>query len=277
MVYNLLQMKSVVFFFLFFTTLLSAQDSEKKITLFYENDAYLLTQEHFNILDSIKNIEHKELVDVHVNGYTNNVGDKVYNLKLSRKRARNVKNFLKEFTIVSSEGYGELETEAANNRRVDILVHLKTDHIPVEGEIIEAPISEVKERTPSISLLKPKKGDKIILEGIRFYPDQDVIMDESKDALEELLAFLKTNSNIKFRLLGHICCGDWNNPALDVRNLRTGKNNLSEARAKAVRNYLVKKGIDKRRIRYRGMAYKYPTGKGDKFDRRVEIEITSVE
>ena len=147
----------------------------------------------------------------------------------------------------------------------------------MEGEIIEVPVLEVEKKPSSISLLKPKKGDKIILEGIRFYTDRDVIMDESKDALEELLLFLETNPNIRFRLLGHICCGDWNNPVLDARNTRTGKRNLSEARAQAVRNYLVKNGIDKRRIRHLGMAYKYPTGKGDMFDRRVEIEITSIE
>lgn len=277
MTYNLLTLKNWVFFFIFFTASLSAQVSEKKITLLYENDAYQLTQEHVALLDSIKNIEHKELVDVHVEGYTNNVGDKIYNLELSRKRAANVKSFLKEFTIVSSKGYGELESEAANNRRVDILVHLKTDHIPVDGEIIEAPVSEAEKKTPSISLLNPKKGDKITLEGIRFYTDRDVIMDESKDSLEELLLFLESNPKIRFKLLGHICCGDWNNPVLDARNTRTGKRNLSEARAQAVRNYLVKNGIDKRRIRHLGMAYKYPTGKGDMFDRRVEIEITSVD
>ncbi len=277
MAYKLLTLKNWIYYLLLITASLSAQESEKKITLLYENDAFQLTQEHFMLLDSIKNIEHKELVDVHVEGYTNNVGDKVYNLQLSKKRAENVKRFLKEFTIVSSKGYGELESEAANNRRVDILVHFKKDHIPVAGEIIEVPVLEAEKKQSSISLLKPKKGDKIILDGIRFYTDRDVIMDESKDALEELLVFLETNSNIRFRLLGHICCGDWNNPVLDARNTRTGKRNLSEARAQAVRNYLVKNGIDKKRIRHRGMAYKYPTGKGDKFDRRVEIEIISID
>ena len=60
-------------------------------------------------------------------------------------------------------------------------------------------------------------------------------------------------------------------------NLRTGKRNLSEARAQELHNYLVKKGIDKKRIRYHGMAFKQPTGLGDQFDRRVEIEITYME
>lgn len=117
----------------------------------------------------------------------------------------------------------------------------------------------------------------MVLEGIRFYSDRDVIMDESKQALEELLAFLHENPTVRFKLIGHICCGDWENPGRDLKNIRTGKRNLSEARAQSLRNYLVKKGIDKHRIRYIGMAYRFPTGKGPQFDRRVEIEITSVD
>ena len=95
MVYNTLTLKTWTFFLLIFAASLSAQESEKKITLLYENDAYQLTQEHLTLLDSIKNIAHKELVDVHVEGYTNNVGDKAYNLELSNKRAKNVKQFFK--------------------------------------------------------------------------------------------------------------------------------------------------------------------------------------
>jgi len=64
---------------------------------------------------------------------------------------------------------------------------------------------------------------------------------------------------------------------MDLRNVRTGKNDLSEARAKSVYNYLQKHGISNKRMRYIGMAYRNPTGKGDSYDRRVEIEITEIE
>tara|TARA_R110002072_G_scaffold59514_4_gene151774 strand:- start:21088 stop:21900 length:813 start_codon:yes stop_codon:yes gene_type:complete len=269
--------KKTVFLLLLCSISLFAQDTEKKFSLYYENDQYELTPQHYALLDSILLIDKKSLVDVHIRGYTNSVGGELYNLELSRKRAENVKELLKEFTIISSNGYGELGSEAANNRRVDILVHNKTDHIPEIGEIVEEPVSEAIKTTTIATYTQPKKGDKITLEGIRFYADRDVIMDESKEALEELLAFVESNPKMRFRLIGHICCGDWNNPGLDVKNMRTGKNNLSEARAQAVHNYLVKKGIDSKRIRYIGMAYRYPTGKGDRFDRRVEIEITSID
>ncbi len=255
----------------------TAQETEQKFSLYYANDQYELTSQHHLLIDSLKGLPNKELYDIHIKGFTNNLGSTDYNLELSRKRAENVKKELRHFTIISSTGYGELNSEAADNRRVDILIHLKEHHITEEGEIIEAPIHEVERPATVATLTVPKIGDKIILEGIRFYPDRDVIMDESKESLEELIGFLNRNPTVRFKLLGHICCGDPENPYRDLKNVRTGKDNLSEARARSVFNYLVKNGIDKRRMRYVGMAYRNPTHKGDEFDRRVEIEITSVD
>lgn len=269
-------MKVIEYFLLFISFYASAQETEKKFSLFYENDKYELTPEHFQLIDSLKSLDNKSLFDIHIKGYTNSVGEEGYNMELSRKRAENVKKELRDFTIISSQGLGQLDGETANNRRVDILIHLKTDHIPVDGEIMELPM--VEEAQPSIvNLVIPKKGDKVTLQGIMFYPDRDVIMDESKEALEELVSFLKKHPKVKFKLIGHICCGDDERRYIDLKNVRTGKDNLSEARAQSLYNYLAKHGIDKRRMRYIGMAYRYPTGKGDEFDRRVEIEITSVD
>lgn len=254
----------------------SINGQERQFSLFYENDHYELTNSHRALLDSLNSLQHKEDYDIHIKGYTNSVGASQYNLELSRKRAENVKKELRSFTIISTVGYGELESEAANNRRVDVFIHRKEDHIPQEGEIVEVPIQEERKAPTVRNLKNPKIGDKVTLQGIMFYPDQDVIMDESKETLEELVSFLKKHPKIKFKLIGHICCGDKNKPYLDLKNVRTGKNDLSEARAKSLYNYLVKNGIHKNRMRYLGMAYRNPTGEGDEFDRRVEIEITSL-
>lgn len=252
------------------------QNTDQQFSLFYENAQFELTEEHHGLLDSLKGIENKDLYDIHIKGYTNSVGEESYNLELSRKRAENVKKELRSFTIISSTGLGQLESAEANNRRVDVFIHKKEEHISQVDEIVEAPIS-ISNDTPTIaSLIAPKVGDKVILQGIMFYSDQDVIMDESIEPLKVLVAFLKKYPKIKFKLMGHICCGDKNNPFLDLKNARTGKNDLSEARARSVYNYLLKNGIDRYRMRYFGMAYQNPTGKGDEYDRRVEIEITSV-
>lgn len=255
-----------------------SQQGEQKFSLYFNNDVYELNSMQLARIDSLKRIEYKDSLDVHIKGYTNSVGTEAYNLELSRKRAENVKDQLRDFTIISSNGYGELGSEAANNRRVDVLVHYKKDHIPETGEIREEPVKLDSIPPPTIaSMVIPKKGDKIILEGIRFYVDRDVIMDESRAALDELVTFLTENPSVRFKLIGHICCGDKDNPAVDVLNVRTGKRNLSEARARALHNYLAKKGIDTKRMQYIGMAFRYPLGMGDSFDRRVEIEITSVD
>lgn len=270
-------MRNCFILILFCCYSISAQTEPVKFSLYFDHDAYKLNPDQLKRIDDIKQLPNKNRYDVHIKGYTNSIGGEFYNLELSRKRAERVKSLLREFTIISVTGYGELESMAADNRRVDVLVHLKVDHVPVKDEIVELPAPE-NQREPTIrGLLAPKKGDRVILEGIMFYTDQDVIMNESRKALNDLLSFLKQNPNVRFKLIGHICCGDRVNPGLDLVNTRTGKRDLSEARARSLYNYLVKQGIDKKRMRYEGLAYRYPTGKGDHLDRRVEIEITSVD
>ena len=246
-------------------------------SIYFAHDQYTLEESHLVLIDSLNKVEDKAQYDIHIKGFTNSIGPGQYNLELSRKRAEEVKKYLRSFTIISSIGHGELGTEDANNRRVEVLFHHKSRHIPLPGERFERPImmDSLANMIPHFDM--PVVGEKIALNGILFYPDQDVIMDESVPALEGLIGVLNYHRNIKFKLIGHICCGDPEQPGMDVVNTRTGEKNLSEARARSVYLYLLKKGIDRRRMRYLGMAYRHPTVKGDEFDRRVEIEITSID
>ncbi|WP_415375614.1 OmpA family protein [Patiriisocius sp. Uisw_017] len=269
--------KTFVILLLFLSNGLLGQEDEQKFTLYFDNDVSELNAAHLAIIDSIKFSEEKHELDVHIKGYTNAVGDFLYNVHLSEKRAKNVQSLLREFTIISSKGYGELASDAASNRRVDILVHHKKDHIATLDEIVILPKISTPVATKINRNTQFKIGDKLTLEGIMFYKDRDVIMDESRDALDNLVAFLEKNTNVKFKLIGHICCGHPSNPATDLLNKRTGRRNLSEARAKSVYSYLAKKGIKKHRMRYIGMAYKQPKGKDNILDRRVEIEITDID
>ncbi|MFT4674020.1 MAG: outer membrane protein OmpA-like peptidoglycan-associated protein [Patiriisocius sp.] len=263
-----------IYIFLFSSSVLWAQEEERRFSLYFENDKAEITQGHITILDSIKKLDNKNKLDVHIKGYTNTVGEEDYNLELSQQRATNVTNKLREFTIISSLGYGELESDAEINRRVDIFIHLKKDHIRVQGEVVIKP--NKKDVAPEYAKVF-KGGDKITIEGIMFYQDRDVMVNESKKSLKTLLTFLQQNPNMTFKLLGHICCGDPNNPGRDFINIRTGENNLSEARAKYVYSYLVSNGINKNRMSYKGMAFRQPTGRNNIKDRRVEIEIISIE
>ena len=174
-----------------------------EFSIFFEHDIYELSEEHHVLLNSIKNLPNKNDLDVHIKGYTNSYGTDSYNLELSRNRADIVKAELREFTIISSIGYGEIKSTNAINRRVDILVHRKVDHVKVVGETIEAPYVEGKPLTLQ-DLLDPKVGDKVTLKGIMFYPDRDAFMNKSKPVLVLLVNFLTANATIRFRLIGHV-------------------------------------------------------------------------
>ena len=265
----------IVWILVCYSWVVFGQETNSKFSLFYENDSYELTREHQQLTDSLQQLANKSLYYIYIKGYTNSIGGEQYNFELSKKRAESVKKALQDFAFIESKGYGELNSEAAKNRRVDIEIILRENYIPQEGDVIEYP----EEHTPEsiTSLISPKVGDKVILQGIMFYPDRDVIMDESIPALDELVNYLKMHPKIKFKLLGHICCGNKFQPGVDHKNERTGKYDLSKARAKSLYNYLRKKGINKYRMRYIGMAYRNPTGKGDEYDRRVEIEITAID
>ena len=253
-----------------------AQDNEIQFNIYFAHDQYILEAEQRTLLDSLLALPDKERYDIHINGFTNDIGSAQYNLELSRKRAEHVKKLMRAFTIISSIGKGELGGEDAANRRVEIIFHPKSMHVAVAGEIIEPPLFSLPVVDLSQRFTMPKVGEKIALDGILFYPDQDVIMDQSKEVLEQLVSLLNAHRGLKFKIMGHICCGDPERPGMDVINTRTGQQDLSYARARSVYLYLLKKGIDRKRMRFMGMAYRFPTGQGDEFDRRVEIEITGI-
>ena len=70
-----------------------------------------------------------------------------------------------------------------------------------------------------------------------------------------------------------MCCTQNSRDAVDKR---TQKRNLSVARAKYIYDYLARKGVDKKRMKYVGLRRKFPLGGDPKYDRRVEILITYI-
>lgn len=241
-------------------------------SLYFENNSYKITTTQKQFIDSIQAHSLQLTDSIVLKGYASSPADSTYNLKLSERRANAVKREFKEYTTIIANGFGELEGDEDENRRVDIMTW------PVYQEKLafkSSTASPTKFPDKINDYTKINIGEKIELKGIHFYPGRDDIRNDSKIALEELLTYLKENETITFRLLGHVCCGKKYDPGRDGYNNRTGINNLSEARAKRIYSYLLDNGIDKKRMSARGYAYRYPTGKGDKYDRRVEIEIIS--
>lgn len=111
-------------------------------------------------------------------------------------------------------------------------------------------------------------GRTITMENIQFEADSSRIIPQSLPALEELREFLASNRDVTVEIGGHT------NGWADTKYAVT----LSTARAKSVADYLVRKGINRNQVRYRGYGKEKPidtneTAAGRKRNQRVEIKI----
>ena len=141
------------------------------------------------------------------------------------------------------------------------LVHFKT-----RGQLRSA-------LNPRAIHVKPGKGQKIDpSEDLYFGFNEAVLTPESERQLQELLAALGDEElkNYRFQLAGHTC-----NIGSDAYNQK-----LSEHRAKAVKDWLVKNGYPADGLKITGLGKKKPvadnsTEAGRKLNRRVEILTVS--
>ena len=113
-----------------------------------------------------------------------------------------------------------------------------------------------------------REGTILSLKNLQFDTDSYEIKPRSYDELDKLYSLLKDNHRIKITVNGYT-----DNVGSEKRNIY-----LSKMRAKAVMEYLVKKGIEPERISYKGYGEDNPimsneTKEGRATNRRVEIEF----
>jgi outer membrane protein OmpA-like peptidoglycan-associated protein len=111
-------------------------------------------------------------------------------------------------------------------------------------------------------------GSKIVLNNLFFDSNKSKIRKDSYVELDKVLKFLKDRPDIKVEVAGYT-----DNKGDDKSNIK-----LSEARSKAVMDYLVKKGIQNTRVTYKGYGKEDPvasndTEEGRQMNRRVELKI----
>jgi OOP family OmpA-OmpF porin len=114
----------------------------------------------------------------------------------------------------------------------------------------------------------PKVERTIILDDVLFDFDRSNVKPEAAKILDRLVAFMQENKNSKVTLSGHT-----DNVGSDAYNQK-----LSERRVAAVREYVVKKGVDAGRISGQGFGESKPiadnkTREGRSKNRRVEIKV----
>lgn len=274
-------MNKYIVILLLFTQFLFAQ---KEITheVYFETDKFEVpTTEHNRLLLFLSEIESMDIEKISIYGFCDDRGSDNYNLKLSQDRANSIKtifsnNEFDESIITNVDGKGEILLKLVHennlqkirglNRKVEIIV---TQVYPPKPVIIETPKVTASEKLKG----DIKSGETIILENILFKTGYSYLSDDSFKTLENIAKVLVERKGVYFTIQGHVCCTQNSRDAIDRK---TKKRNLSLARAKYIYDYLVKKGVDPKRMKYVGMRRKFPLGGEPKFDRRVEILVTYV-
>lgn len=220
----------------------------------------------------IKNVDSPERVFMAVNDYE--VRDFKFNvekgefttyLKLSPGR-----NIIK---IIGSNQAGT-DTDSTFIRTIDPLADVNKVPEPVvnrtkppssDEEIIDAKDYDLANTKGEKSL---KKGDIINLDHLQFKTDRSELSEEDKKILDELFRFMRDYPQIHIEIGGHT------NGIPDSDYCKK----ISQARAREVKDYLVNRGINARRLISVGYGKKYPiatnsTPEGRKRNQRVEIKI----
>jgi len=127
-------------------------------------------------------------------------------------------------------------------------------------------LRDYQEKYLEIPLQPIEKGAVLVLNNIFFDFNSAELKEESKPELDRLVNFLKKNPKLRITLAGHT----------DIVGTEEYNQKLSERRAKAVADYLIRKGINPSRINVVGYGSKKPiapndTEEGRAKNRRVEV------
>lgn len=169
--------------------------------------------------------------------------------------------------VYTSDSTGHYELKLPNGTNYSITAES-------EGHLFQSSSVQVDRKIASQEIrkdiyLKPvKEGLSIVLNNIFFDFDKATLRSESDGELENLYAFLIKYPELKVELSGHT----------DAFGSDRYNQRLSDKRAKAVVAYLIKKGMDKKRLVAKGYGESKPiesndTDEGRQLNRRTELKI----
>ena len=267
--------------------------------VYFDFDKYHLSAASNTTLEKVLR---PNLYSIKIFGHTDQFGSAAYNERLSNKRAQAVKDFFSRHGVDPSkimvvQGLGEQQpvvdqldpVSRRANRRVVIIADYELT--AKDSVIIEEKTSSTREvpstpsgvrKTVKENLIKEltdtstRAGDNLVLRNINFYGGRHVFLPEAYPALHELLDAMQRIPTLEIEIQGHICCMDSEADGLDID---TGEPFLSYNRARAVYEYLAARGIDRKRMTFKGFGHQSPiiafeeTEEERTTNRRVEIRI----
>jgi outer membrane protein OmpA-like peptidoglycan-associated protein/tetratricopeptide (TPR) repeat protein len=128
--------------------------------------------------------------------------------------------------------------------------------------------ADKKEIIHDVQLIRAEKGAKIVLNNIFFDFNKSTLRPNSYKSLNTLLSTMKRYPMMAIEISGHT----------DNVGTMTFNQRLSDARANVVRDFLVRNGIEAKRVGAFGRSYRQPiasndSAQGRQLNRRTEIKI----
>ncbi len=127
---------------------------------------------------------------------------------------------------------------------------------------------EIRDLEMNYRLQPVEVGTTVNLKNVLFAQTKTDILPESYPELDLVVAFMKDNPNVRIELMGHT----------DGRGVHADNVRLSQQRVNKVKEYLVSKGVEARRITGKGFGGSKPIASNDteesrRINRRVEFVI----
>ncbi|KAF5040366.1 OmpA family protein [anaerobic digester metagenome] len=172
-------------------------------------------------------------------------------------------------TFTSNSATGKYLVSLPSGKNYGIAV--KADGYLFHSENFDIPnAAAYQEIEKDIYLKKVEVGKEIVLKNIFFDFNKSTLRPESKNELENLVQLMKENPTLKIEISGHT----------DNVGSAAYNKTLSQARAKAVVDYLIAAGISSNRMTSVGYGFDKPiasndTDEGRQLNRRTEFKITS--
>lgn len=241
----------------------------------FDFNDYQLTDSSKILLTDL--IRHHHIEHVVIEGHCDSVGSPLYNQALSWRRVESVATYMLEHGISKDQllkqiGYGKEQPLNSNKTEYDRWMNRRVV-IQYNEEVI---VPKTIMSSQSVNFDQLKAGETFVMEHVLFEPGRHILKEESYPELQKVWQLMMDHNSLEIEIQGHVCCISEEPDGFDQD---TGEQNLSEARAFAVYNYLIQNGIDEYRLSYTGFGgskkinMDEETEEKRRVNRRVEFKI----
>lgn len=227
-------------------------------------------------LDSLSQFLQKEGNRLLIYGYADYLGSRKPNYGLSALRAKTVARYLIQQGVSDQKILQIAAAGQIDERGVEPHGNQQYRSVAIFIRRNQTATTKTSKSELQVQLSETQIGNTFELKNVYFPRGRSRLTPQAIEEIQELLVWLKENPKVKIRLEGHVCCVEPWEDAFD-EDFRDAF--LSRNRARSIYSYLIRNGIPRSRIEYKGYgksrALTHPdrTIEEQQKNRRVEVRI----